>query len=249
MRRAVVASAAAVALFASPSPTPSPSPSSSSSSCGCRRTPQRVCVSDGAPSASLPLVQLLRARPALAEEQEREFAGDGKSLAALSVPADWFPAISSASSPNGSNETKLELREELRDALFRAANEAKQRAHAPYSNFRVGCAVLCESGDIFVGTNVENASYGLTLCAERVALSNMVSGRRSAEDRPVLILVTTDVRDDFKWCCGACLSFMLEFGEDLLVASAKPSGDVEVKTLREQIPHAFSRADLEKPRV
>jgi len=129
--------------------------------------------------------------------------------------------------------------EELIQRLIGQATKAKANSYSPYSKFRVGCAVLGLNG-IYPGTNVENASYGLTICAERVAICNAVT---NGEKEIKAIAVVTDL-DIFKWCCGACLSFILEFGEEVVIISAKSDGKYDFKYIRELAPFCFSKKDL-----
>lgn len=92
--------------------------------------------------------------------------------------------------------------------LIDKCQKTKEHAYCPYSNFRVGSAVLTDNGQIFTGSNVENASYGLTICGERVAVSKAVSeGHRKFK----AIAVCTDL-DEFKAPCGACRQFLIEVG-------------------------------------
>lgn len=91
--------------------------------------------------------------------------------------------------------------------LIDAARGVQQYAYAPYSNFAVGCAVRSVTGDIWLGCNVENASYGLTICAERVAIASMVA----AGQREIAALVV--VSPGGVTPCGACRQFMVEFGD------------------------------------
>lgn len=94
--------------------------------------------------------------------------------------------------------------------MLAAARRAAARAYAPYSNFRVGAAVLDERGRVHPGCNVENSSYGLTICAERAAISRAVcSGARQVK----AVLVYTDT-DSLTPPCGACLQVLAEFGKD-----------------------------------
>jgi cytidine deaminase len=98
-----------------------------------------------------------------------------------------------------------------RAKLIKAACEARQKAHAPYSKFLVGAALLTESGEIIVGSNVENASYGLTICAERVAFGTAIaSGHRRFQ---ALAVATAGGHAP----CGACRQVASEFCDDLLV--------------------------------
>lgn len=120
--------------------------------------------------------------------------------------------------------------------LIRAAKGAYRHAYAPYSKFRVGAAVLCHSGGIFAGSNVENASLGLTVCAERVATFAAVS----AGER-VLTKITI-VSDAPGWCypCGACRQVLAEFGPGLKVILVNGKGRVKKLDLKELLPHSFS---------
>lgn len=124
------------------------------------------------------------------------------------------------------------------DKLFEAAFAAQQRAHAPYSNFPVGAAVLTEDGRIHAGANIENSSYGLTVCAERNAI-----GRAVGEGAKKVLAVAV-VANTKKPCppCGMCRQVLAEFaGPDTPVKSRTPGGAEEQYPLRELLPHAFTR--------
>jgi cytidine deaminase len=121
------------------------------------------------------------------------------------------------------------------DKLIAAARAARENAHAPYSKFRVGAALLARSGNIFSGCNVENASYGLTLCAERTAIVKAISeGERQSE----AIAVVTDV-EKLTPPCGACRQFIWEFCGDIPVILANLSGKVERESAARLLPRAF----------
>ncbi|NQT94526.1 MAG: cytidine deaminase [Lentisphaerae bacterium] len=125
---------------------------------------------------------------------------------------------------------------EKRD-LLEKASEACNTAHAPYSRFRVGAAVLAHGGEVFTGCNVENASYGLTVCAERVALWNAVSaGHRTFHG---MALVTNG--DKPAAPCGACRQVMAEFcGDSFPIFSTTLAGkESEQFLLGDLLPHAF----------
>ena len=129
-----------------------------------------------------------------------------------------------------------------RVALIAAASDARRRAYAPYSNYQVGAALLTSTGDVFVGCNVENGSFGLTICAERVAFSTAVAaGQREFE---ALAIATPDGR----FPCGACRQFAAEFCDDLLILLIRADRHAQVAEvrLRELLPGKFS---LPKPRV
>jgi cytidine deaminase len=121
------------------------------------------------------------------------------------------------------------------DALVDAARRAQSQAYAPYSRYRVGAALETEDGAIYVGCNVENASYGLTNCAERVAVGAAVSGGQRRFRR---IVVVTD-SDPPAPPCGACRQVLLEFGPDLVVESVGPRRTMRW-VLRDLIPASFS---------
>jgi cytidine deaminase len=119
------------------------------------------------------------------------------------------------------------------------AQQYRDRAYAPYSGFTVGAALQTENGEIFGGTNVENASYGLAICAERSAAVSAVSaGHRNF--RAIAIAgpdATTTVP------CGACRQFLNEFNPQLLVAYTTPVG-IEETTLDKLLPNSFGPQNL-----
>jgi len=118
--------------------------------------------------------------------------------------------------------------------MARAARAAARRAYAPYSRFRVGAAVLTDKGRIYSGSNVENASYGLSICAERVAIFKAVSaGARGIK----AVLVWTDT-EELTPPCGACLQVINEFGLNPAVILANRHGTKQ-RQLRELLPLGF----------
>ena len=124
--------------------------------------------------------------------------------------------------------------EEVLDRLLDAATEAAQHSYSPYSGFPVGAAVLTAGGNIYAGTNIENASYGATVCAERVAIFKAVS---EGEDKILALVVYTNAAS-YAFPCGMCLQVLSEFAEDIPVIVA---GDAGMKTfsLSELLPHRF----------
>jgi cytidine deaminase len=128
------------------------------------------------------------------------------------------------------------------DALETAARDARRRAYAPYSKFRVGAAVRM-AGEVFEGANVENASYGLAMCAERAAVfAAVVSGAHRLE----AVAVCTDASPPSS-PCGACRQVLLEFAPDpaaVTVTAINPSGERRSWTLAELIPDGFSGKEL-----
>jgi cytidine deaminase len=125
------------------------------------------------------------------------------------------------------------------DALVARAREVMARAYAPYSEFMVGAALEADDGRVFVGCNVENASYGVTLCAERVAVGCAVSAGARRFRR---IAVTTMVEPPGP-PCGACRQMLAEFGLDLDVLAAGPRTERRWP-LRALLPDAFTRESL-----
>jgi cytidine deaminase len=126
------------------------------------------------------------------------------------------------------------------DRLKEAARAASERAYCPYSKFRVGAAILTSSGRIFAGCNVENASYGLTICAERNAVFLMVaSGETSI--RAVVIYTPTPTPTA---PCGACRQVLNEFGPDALVHSGCDGPQVISRRISQLLPEAFGPRNL-----
>jgi cytidine deaminase len=118
--------------------------------------------------------------------------------------------------------------------LVDAARDVRERAHAPYSGFRVGAALRTKSGAVFVGCNVENASYGATVCAERSAVSAMVA---AGEREIAAVAVYTDAEGPVM-PCGICRQVLLEFGPDCTVIAATKTA-TETKTLAQLLPAPF----------
>jgi cytidine deaminase len=125
------------------------------------------------------------------------------------------------------------------DTLVDAARAAQQRAYAPYSRFRVGCALEADDGRVFVGCNVENASYGLTICAERAAVCAAIAAGAQRFRRAVVV---SDA-DPPAAPCGACRQVLSEFGRDLQVDGVGAAGAVSW-TIAELLPAAFGKEQL-----
>ena len=128
------------------------------------------------------------------------------------------------------------------ESVVQAAHEARLRAHAPYSHFQVGAALLCEGGEIFLGCNVENVSYSLTICAERVAAASAIVAKRHRWTA-IVIVSRGGVAP-----CGACRQFLAEFGNDLRIITV----DADTACRREHrlsslLPHAMERSALDQP--
>jgi cytidine deaminase len=136
---------------------------------------------------------------------------------------------------------KTTLTNELRTKLIQLALDARQRAYAPYSNYKVGSALVTPSGRFFTGCNVENASYPTGLCAERVAIFKAVS--EGEREFIALAVVTSNGGTP----CGACRQVMAEFGLETVVLIADGEGKLRQEvTLAELLPGAFGPGDLRK---
>lgn len=126
------------------------------------------------------------------------------------------------------------------DALIAAAKKARENAHAPFSNFRVGAALRAQSGRVFTGCNVENATLGLTCCAERVAIFKAVSEGERGFDA---IAVVADT-DTLTPPCGACRQIIWEFCGDVPVILANLNGKVIEETSGHLLPRPFDSSFL-----
>ena len=126
------------------------------------------------------------------------------------------------------------------EKLIKEAEKARKRAYTPYSKFKVGAAVLSADGKIFTGCNIENASFGMSVCAERVAIFKAIS-EGSTKFEAIAVIGDTD-----KPCspCGACRQVISEFSENILLIMANLKGDVKIKKIRELLPEAFGKKDL-----
>ena len=126
------------------------------------------------------------------------------------------------------------------ETLLAQAWAAREAAYAPYSNYRVGAALLAASGLIYTGCNIENASYGATICAERVAAVKAVSSGEQCFEALAVVADGTSPPAP----CGLCRQFLAEFGQDLQVILANRQGQLRHVRLQELLPGAFTRQDL-----
>jgi cytidine deaminase len=125
-----------------------------------------------------------------------------------------------------------------RDVLVTAACEVRRLAYTPYSNYPVGAAILAENGRIFTGVNIENASYSLTVCAERTAVFKMVS---EGVRRILAVVICTD---DGGSACGACRQVLCEFAGDIPVWLTDSDRNVRQTTLYTLLPDHFGPKHL-----
>ncbi len=130
--------------------------------------------------------------------------------------------------------TELEIQK-----LMDCAIKARENAYSPYSHFAVGAALLCEDGTLFEGCNIENASYGLTNCAERTAIFKAVS------EGHIKFKALAVVADTEGPCapCGACRQVMAEFKIPLIIMG-NLMGDIKIVSMEELLPFSFSESDV-----
>lgn len=127
------------------------------------------------------------------------------------------------------------------DELIASARAARERAYAPYSNFKVGAALKGRSGRVYTGCNVENAAYGHTMCAERTAVFKAVS--EGEQEFEVIAVVTQNGVSP----CGSCRQVMLEFAPDMTVIIADTQGNARVTTVCDLLPDGFTPGHLPRP--
>jgi cytidine deaminase len=135
----------------------------------------------------------------------------------------------------------MTITQQEKQSLIDLGNEARQRAYAPYSKYRVGAALRTKTGHIYTGVNIENAAYPHTMCAERVAIFKAVSeGEKEFEAISV-------VTDNGGSPCGGCRQVLAEFGLNTIVLMADGNGKlVKETTVKELLPEAFTPEKLER---
>ncbi len=131
------------------------------------------------------------------------------------------------------------LPDELAAELVEEARKTAENSYSPYSHFAVGAVVLTKDGQRFPGTNTENASYGLTICAERIALGGAVSAGHM-DIRAVAVWTPTESASP----CGACRQFIMEFGQDVVVVFQNEKKMIQ-KTIGELLPYGFTREAMQ----
>lgn len=119
-------------------------------------------------------------------------------------------------------------------ALYRLAVDVRKNAYAPFSGFQVGAALLCTDGTVFTGVNVENSSYGATICAERTAFVKAISvGKRDFK------AIAVAAAKGAALPCGVCRQFMYEFGSDLDIITGENEANLTVESLEGLLPDGF----------
>lgn len=119
--------------------------------------------------------------------------------------------------------------------LIKTAREVQKNAYSPYSKFKVGAVLLTKENKVFSGVNVENASFGLTVCAERIAVFKAVS----EGEREFAALVIVGSGEDYIYPCGACLQVIAEFSPEIKIIAANEKDEYREFTLRELLPQFF----------
>lgn len=120
--------------------------------------------------------------------------------------------------------------------LINIARQAQQQAYAPYSDFRVGAALLTAAGQVYTGANIENASYGLTVCAERIAVFKAVL----AGERLLQSIAIIGGGSGYIYPCGACLQVLAEFAPHITVIVANEKDEIKEYNLSELLPQVFA---------
>ena len=132
------------------------------------------------------------------------------------------------------------MTDQERTNLIAVASKAREHAHAPYSHFRVGAALRANSGRIFTGCNIENSTFGLTLCAERVAVFKALSEGERGFNAVAVVADTKRLTPP----CGACRQILWEFCRDAEVILANLSGQITVRRMSDLFPDAFDASFL-----
>lgn len=125
--------------------------------------------------------------------------------------------------------------------LIELAIEARNASYSPYSNFKVGAALLTASGNIYTGCNIESSSFSPTICAERTALSKAVSNG----DKHFVRIAVVGAEDEYTYPCGVCRQFLREFASDMEVIVAKNENEFIKTSLTKLLPNSFGPEDLQ----
>ncbi len=129
-----------------------------------------------------------------------------------------------------------------REELLKRAREAQKNAYAPYSSFQVGAALLSTRGKVYTGSNVENSSYGLSICAERVAVFKAVN----AGERDFTLLAIVSSGQGYVFPCGACLQVLAEFSPEMKLIITDEKDHYKEYALQDMLPQIFSLGKQEE---
>jgi len=129
-----------------------------------------------------------------------------------------------------------------REELLKRAREAQKNAYAPYSNFQVGAALLSAGGKVYTGSNVENSSYGLSICAERVAVFKAVNDG----ERDFALLAVVASGQGYVFPCGACLQVLAEFSPEMKLIITDEKDHYKEYALQDMLPQIFSLGKQEE---
>ncbi|MDD2510887.1 MAG: cytidine deaminase [Syntrophomonas sp.] len=129
-----------------------------------------------------------------------------------------------------------------REELLKRAREAQKNAYAPYSNFQVGAALLSVGGKVYTGSNVENSSYGLSICAERAAVFKAVN----AGERDFTLIAVVSSGQGYVFPCGACLQVLAEFSPQMKLIITDENDHYKEYALQEMLPQIFSLGKQEE---
>ncbi|XP_045027088.1 cytidine deaminase [Daphnia magna] len=138
---------------------------------------------------------------------------------------------------NNQESVKYELLDSSVKTIIHKAQAIREKAYCPYSKFAVGAALLCEDGTIVDGCNVENVSYGLTICAERAAICKAISQEQKSFK---CIAICAEMEDYFVSPCGACRQVLAEFNTGMEVYLCKPNNDIVKTSVTKLLPLSFT---------
>ncbi len=130
--------------------------------------------------------------------------------------------------------------------LLKAASEALENAYSPYSEFRVGAALITADGQIFSGCNIENSAYGLTICAERTAIFKAVSEGYTDFEK---LAIVVESAEGIGTPCGSCRQVMLEFNPEMDVIMSNTSGEYKIYKTRDLLPRSFASKQLDEDKI
>ena len=127
--------------------------------------------------------------------------------------------------------------------LLEIAEKARENSYSPYSNFKVGAALLTKSGKVFTGCNIECASFSGTNCAERTALFKSISeGHKDIE--AIAVASTNSEKNESTYPCAICRQVIIEFGPNIRIITGYSKGDIQEHTIAQLVPHYFSGSDF-----